>query len=184
LVKCCFCCCFCCLECWEKMVKFLNKNAYLVTAVESKNYCEASQTAFNIIMTELAEVAVLQGATFIFQLGGLITITGAGIYLTWFLCLNVDQLNDPKSEYYVSNPETVTALAGLISFTIALVFTFVFDVVSDSILFCYSLDKKRCEEEHIPMNTNLPSRLQSLLNHSWTKEEAGKYANKHRSSLE
>lgn len=133
----------CCLGCCQKCVEFLNKNAYMDIAITSSNFCTAAKRAMGIILTYLAEMAVLNGATWIIQILGIGSITVGSSYLTWLLIGNWGTFSDPTSEQFVESKELVTGVAAAISFLIAWSFMSVFDTVADSVLYCYAIEQKR-----------------------------------------
>lgn len=91
------------------------------------------------------------------------TITSAGGYLTWLTLRNVEAFSNPASEQFVAQPEYLTLAASGVAFVVALVFMSVFDVCSDTILFCWALDKKVREEKGLGPNTDLPESLVAML---------------------
>ena len=46
LVKSISCCCKCCLACFERFLRYVNRNAYIITASNSKAFCPAAYEAF------------------------------------------------------------------------------------------------------------------------------------------
>lgn len=52
-----------CLEClfdWlERVMKFINRNAYILTAVHGYNFCKGAREAFSLIMRNILRVYVL-----------------------------------------------------------------------------------------------------------------------------
>ena len=53
------CCCQCCFCCLEKCLKFLNKNAYIQTAIFSTPFCKSTRKAFYLIVRNAGRVAAL-----------------------------------------------------------------------------------------------------------------------------
>jgi len=157
------CCCFC-LTCWEKFVRFLNKEAYLVVSVESVNFFEAAERAYNIIAMQVEAVSSLQGATTLFQIGGLVSITTAGAALAWGMCRLMSMFCESSSSVFVSAPELVAAAAACVSLLTALSFTLIFDTVSDSMLFCWALENSlRAEGHWTDQGRHAPKRLEALI---------------------
>ncbi|XP_040843183.1 choline transporter-like protein 5 [Ochotona curzoniae] len=70
------CCLKCCFWCLENVVKFFNKNAYIMIAVHGENFCTSSRDAFNLLMRNIVKVAVTDEATFLILLLGKILVTG------------------------------------------------------------------------------------------------------------
>jgi choline transporter-like protein 2/4/5 len=42
--------------CFEKIVKFISKNAYIMVAMKGKNFCRSTKAAFLLILANLAHV--------------------------------------------------------------------------------------------------------------------------------
>ena len=63
-------CCQCCLWCFEKCLKFLNRNAYIMTAIYGYNFCKAAQKAFSLLTSNILRVAAINSVgTFVLFLG-------------------------------------------------------------------------------------------------------------------
>jgi len=156
-------CCMCCLKCWENVIRYLNKLVYTVVLVNSQSFCRSAETLVEVIASEFVALGVLEGATKLFQLGGMVTITAAGGLLTWFTLGTIPMFTDPSSPNFVLQPEYLAIVASLMCAVIAWVFMDVFDTVSDTILLCWALDKKARAAENLPPNPDLPSSLIALL---------------------
>ena len=75
--------CKCCLWCLEKFIRFINRNAYIMCAVKSSNFCKSARDAFNLLMRNLARVVVLDNmVSFLLFLGkmAIVIITGTVSY--------------------------------------------------------------------------------------------------------
>ena len=99
LTKCLLCVCKCCLYCLEKFMRFINRNAYIMCAVKSTNFCSSAMAAFNLIMRNLARVVVLDSVVdFLLFLGKLVIvlITGVVSYLAF-----AGQIPDIKVSSYL-----------------------------------------------------------------------------------
>ncbi|KAL3309389.1 hypothetical protein Ciccas_012065, partial [Cichlidogyrus casuarinus] len=93
-------CCICCLYCLEKILRFINRNAYIMvcvllfteshpsikTAIYSQNFCSAAANAFSLLTRNIARVFVLDKvADFVILLARLITIAfSIGLYYLMF----------------------------------------------------------------------------------------------------
>ncbi len=53
LTKCLLCVCQCCLWCLEKFMRFINRNAYIMCAMKSTNFCTSALEAFNLLMRNI-----------------------------------------------------------------------------------------------------------------------------------
>ena len=53
------CCIKCCIWCIEKCIKFLNKNAYIQTAIHGYSFCKAARSAFFLLLRNILRVAAV-----------------------------------------------------------------------------------------------------------------------------
>merc|ERR1712118_433743 len=93
-------------------------------AINSENFCKSAYNALNIILSNAAAVAVLNGACWVFQAAGFGAITACGVYLTWICITNAEEFTSPDSDHYVHEPISVCAVAG-------------------TMLYCFAVDSKR-----------------------------------------
>jgi len=64
------CCIQCCLWCIEKCIKFLNKNAYIQTAIHGYSFCKACRSAFFLLLRNILRVAAVNMVSgFVLALG-------------------------------------------------------------------------------------------------------------------
>jgi hypothetical protein len=54
-------CCSLCLWCFEKFIKFINKNAYIQCAITSHNFCVSAKDAFFLITRNSFLFAIAAG---------------------------------------------------------------------------------------------------------------------------
>ena len=54
VVKCVACCCRCFFWCLESFMKFINRNAYIMTAIYGENFCTAAKDSFQLLMRNAA----------------------------------------------------------------------------------------------------------------------------------
>jgi len=80
LVKALLCCCKCCFWCLEKFMKFINRNAYIMTAVYGKNFCTSARDSFFLLMRNAVRAFVLDKvADFLLFMGKLVIVGGVAI---------------------------------------------------------------------------------------------------------
>ncbi|XP_075245474.1 choline transporter-like protein 1 isoform X2 [Convolutriloba macropyga] len=124
-------CMQCCLWCLEKILKFLNKNAYIVIAMTGKSFCPSAQQAVVILVSNALRVTALNTVgTFVIFLCklGVAAITAA-IGLVWFK-------QDEELNYYF----VPAVCAAIFAYFAASCFFGVFDLVLDTLLVCVSED--------------------------------------------
>merc|ERR1719487_968150 len=112
-------------------------------ALHSSSFCLAAQRANAVITNEVTALGALMGACWTLQLGGLGAITGLGALLTGLMVRHIDAYSQPTSEYYVQDPVSLTIVAAVISFIVALAFMMGFDSVSCTILYCFAIEKQQ-----------------------------------------
>jgi len=130
-------CVQCYLACLERVVNFVNRNAYVVTCIQSSGFCKSCYTAMDLLLSCLAEVATANFlADWVFVCCKL-AITGGWTFLCWWLLENTE-LGDG-----VDLPIVLTVLVGIISYLVASLFFHVYDAVQDAVLMCYCYDKEK-----------------------------------------
>mmetsp|Transcript_10207 Transcript_10207/g.28511 ORF Transcript_10207/g.28511 Transcript_10207/m.28511 type:complete len:621 (-) Transcript_10207:65-1927(-) len=139
VIKCILCCCACCVHCCKDVVQFVNKNAYIDIAITSHNFCEAAREAVAMIVQLGGAMAILNGATFVFTVFGAAVITLACGALT-YVATSHEAFANTESAYQVGIPLAPMAVSMLLGFLVALDFMHVFDMTSDTLLYCYGID--------------------------------------------
>jgi hypothetical protein len=157
-------CCLCCVTCWQRCFQFLNKNAYMDIAINSTTFCTGARNAVKVIMEVLPTVGALHGSTWVLKISGWLLITSSGTWLMWILVRNLWWFNNVESSWYVNDPVTVCFLAALVCFVIAVGFMIVFDMVADTVLYCYATELRRKQRGQIlPGVHYAPPSLNNLL---------------------
>lgn len=139
--KCCLRCCICCLWCLEKVLKYLNQNAYTIIAIDGKNFCSAAMKAFGILTSNVLRVAAINSiGAFVLFLGkvGVMAAT-CSIAVVWIKSI--------PGVHYFAIP---VLLISIFSFLIAHCFLSIYEMVVDALLLCF------CED--CQMNDGSPGR--------------------------
>lgn len=129
-------CLICVVECFKRTMEFLNKNAYIDIAINSNSFCTAAWHAFTTIVTNGGKYAFLNGACAIIKYIGLFTISLAGVAVVFFGS-SYGAYDEQSSEYYLECPYAVVLVGALIAMMIAISFMHVFDMIADTLLFCF-----------------------------------------------
>mmetsp|Transcript_144461 Transcript_144461/g.448518 ORF Transcript_144461/g.448518 Transcript_144461/m.448518 type:complete len:512 (+) Transcript_144461:336-1871(+) len=143
VMACCGCCCTLCLDCFNKFLKFMCKNAYMDTAMNSNAFCKAAHHAVTVLIEHAGEVATLNTTTILFTIAGVSGIASAGVGTMHLLCTYWPELNDPSSPQFVDDRVTLYAITAVISALVSIPFMVLLDQVSDTILYCLCIEKKR-----------------------------------------
>uniref|UniRef100_A0A7S4TAG2 Choline transporter-like protein n=2 Tax=Ditylum brightwellii TaxID=49249 RepID=A0A7S4TAG2_9STRA len=138
----------CCLWCIEKCMKFINKNAYIQTAIFGYSFCKASRMAFFLILRNVLRIsAVSLVSDFVLLIGKLFIVVTSTIGAYFFLDYHYsDELNG----LWLS-----TMLVCLISYATAEMFNEVFGMAISTILQCFVAD----EEMFLPEDRFAPGSL-------------------------
>jgi len=139
IAKCVSCCCICCIYCCKSCAEFVNKNAYIGVAIKGYNFCRACKKAFEIMIKMAGGMAVLNGATFVFQFAGIILITAICTVIAQMFS-SVGSFTDPSSSWFIPHPPVVVVVSAIIGYAVAKVFMDVFDMVSDTLMYCFGLE--------------------------------------------
>eukprot|EP00927_Polykrikos_kofoidii_P065596 TRINITY_DN61335_c0_g1_i1.p1 TRINITY_DN61335_c0_g1~~TRINITY_DN61335_c0_g1_i1.p1 ORF type:complete len:601 (-),score=96.17 TRINITY_DN61335_c0_g1_i1:101-1903(-) len=137
--------CGCIVACFERTLQLINKNAYIDVAIFSNSFCVAGSDALAVIVSEVAAVAVLNGATLIIALAAVSFIAFGSGCVAWALVAYLPMYSSIKSSNYIADPIMVGVVGGFIGMLIAVCFMTVFDTVSDTVLYCFALDKKNSQ---------------------------------------
>mmetsp|Transcript_8104 Transcript_8104/g.16758 ORF Transcript_8104/g.16758 Transcript_8104/m.16758 type:complete len:786 (-) Transcript_8104:485-2842(-) len=135
------CCISCCLWVLQKIIEFINRNAYIMCAVKGTNYCVSAARAVKLlVMNALRLITVnIVGDTLIF-LGKVAIAATCGVCA--FFMAELDYYNNPVDhpKTYLSSPLWPVLISILIGFFIAEVFLSVYELAIDTIFLCFCDD--------------------------------------------
>lgn len=103
IARCIFCCCRCCLFCLEKFLKFLNRNAYIMTAIYGTGFFTSARRAFHLIISNPVRLLVIDKVCdFLIFFGKLCVTAGIGILAFFFFTHRIAQAEKyvPQLHYY------------------------------------------------------------------------------------
>ncbi|XP_070556799.1 choline transporter-like protein 1 isoform X2 [Ptychodera flava] len=125
-------CLQCCLWCFEKFLKFINRNAYIEIAIHGYNFCKAAQRAFVVIVANALRVAAINSVgDFCLFLGKLAVVAATAV-------IGVEVFfKDLEDVHYEAIP---IALACVFAFIISHTFLSVYEMTIDTIFICFCED--------------------------------------------
>jgi len=133
----------CCLWCFEKCIKFLSKNAYIIVIVESASFCEGAKRSFKLIFNNALRMAAAQAVSGIVIMCGKVFICLLSTFATYqFIFMRVGIAEDKD----ISGAMMPTFLACLCSYVCASCFLYVYGITIDTILLMFCRD----DEENKP----------------------------------
>ncbi|RLN88348.1 hypothetical protein BBJ28_00000684 [Nothophytophthora sp. Chile5] len=136
----------CCLWCFEKCLKFLSKNAYIVIAMKGSSFCAASARSFKLIFKNMARVAVVNSISFFLLFLVKLTVTLAVAITVFALLSSSSSLSLSSDQLALLGGETVTSplapvvVACVLAWLVASAFVNVYDAAIDTILLCFCED--------------------------------------------
>ncbi|XP_018609215.1 choline transporter-like protein 5-A isoform X1 [Scleropages formosus] len=136
------CCLKCCFWCLERVIKFMNRNAYIMIAIYGKNFCTSAREAFFLLMRNVVRVAVLDKVTdFLLFLGKVLIAGSVGALAFLFFTHKIPVIQEevPSLNYYWVPLLTVT----LGSYLIAHGFFSVYAMCVDTLFLCFCEDLER-----------------------------------------
>jgi len=132
--------CQCCLMCFERIIKFINKNAYIQCALQGHNFCTSCKDAFFLILRNgfLFAIANGIGAIFIF-LGRAFIIVATTVAMYYAMTTEVSGSNISKELDNIYGPLFMIVAIAYITGTM---FMSVWGMAADTILQCFCVDKE------------------------------------------
>lgn len=150
-------CLQCCFACIEKVVKFLNKNAYIEIAIYGYSFMTASKTAFQLLVRNAVRVAVID------RVGGFLFFLGK-IMITMATCMvgaYALQATDEDQSRFWAVPLIIIAV---LSYVISSLFMAVIDMAIDTIFLCFCEDSERNDGKTKPYY--MPDSLRNFVDES------------------
>ncbi|KAL5263312.1 hypothetical protein ACHWQZ_G008631 [Mnemiopsis leidyi] len=127
-------CLQCCLWCFEKVMKFINRNAYIYTAFKGSNFCTSCKKVFGLLMSNLVRVGVINCVgSFILFIGKFLVVMVTGI-LGYFMLSKDEQI-----EYWA----IPVLIASIFAFAVAHTFFSVYEIGIDTIFVCFAEDETK-----------------------------------------
>lgn len=134
------CTCQCCMWCLDKFIRFMNKNAFIQTAIFGTSFCTSAREAFFLIARNPGKVAALSYVSEAVSIIGKLFITAATGVASYF-----------AMDHFLG--DQLTSLAGpcvlivIIAYNVADSFMDIFDMGVSTILQCFVADDEMFSEE-------------------------------------
>lgn len=132
-------CLKCCFWCLEKFVKFLNRNAYIMTAIYGRNFCSAAKEAFSLLLKNFVRVVVLdQVCDYVLFISKLLVTAAVGVGAYFWFSGGIDffQKYNPTLNYFLT--PVIVVIIGM--FIIACTFFSVYTMAVDTLFLCFLED--------------------------------------------
>ena len=133
-IKCILKCLYCCCWCFEKFMKYINRNAYILIAIHGYNFFGACKTAFGLILRNCINVATINWVGDFTLFLGRVFVTAIVTAVSCFVFAQMDGVT-----FYVV-PGFIVAI---MAFFASDAFTELFEIGIDSMFLCYMEDIER-----------------------------------------
>jgi hypothetical protein len=149
-------CLQCYVACFERFIRFLNKNAYIQIALTGKNFCVSAKNAFFLIFRNPVRFGVVAGIGAVFIAFGKIfigAITALGAFLV------ITKWDKYSEDIY--SPFFPTLLVFIGAYGIGAIFMTVYGLAADTILACFVTDEELSKKKNAPPR-HCPESLKSF----------------------
>jgi len=150
-------CLQCYLACFERFIKFLNKNAYIQIALTGKNFCFAAKDGFLLAMGNPLRYSVLYGITGIFVFFGKVFISALTALAAYLVITKWDKFS---ADLY--SPVIPTLIVLIFAYGIGNAFMTVYGMAAETILACFVLDEELNKKKNAPPR-HCPESLKNFL---------------------
>ncbi|KAJ1423001.1 plasma-membrane choline transporter-domain-containing protein [Ochromonadaceae sp. CCMP2298] len=134
-------CLQCCMWCLEKFMKFINKHAYILTAIYGIGFCRAAFKGFFLLLRNILRVAAVNMLASFVLLMGKILIPVCTVFVTY---LAIAYGPDSSNVNGIVAPLIFTFL---LAYWIGCMFLEIFGMGIETILFCFIADEEMFKVE-------------------------------------
>jgi len=125
----------CCLACLNKIIEYINRNAYIQIALASENFCMSAWNAIALMMKHAAKFVLVEGIGNIFNALGKMAIASSTAFIGFLMIYYWKEVREKTPQYIA--PLLVIFMVG---FIVGSVFVSVYSTSSNTILQCYLVD--------------------------------------------
>eukprot|EP00041_Stephanoeca_diplocostata_P020494 m.460343 g.460343 ORF g.460343 m.460343 type:complete len:685 (+) comp21592_c0_seq1:197-2251(+) len=165
------CCCRCCLWCLEKCLKFINKNAYIETALYGLDFCNAACKAFGTILRNLMAFGAIAFVSFIVIFTIKLVVAGA-VAIVGFQWLDTYN-NDDEQGNEIPLIGIVVLVLFIVAWFIAGAFASIYEMAADTLLLVFAEDCSQPNGPHHASKRLLKYVSKASAEHNLDKEKIG-----------
>jgi solute carrier family 44 protein 1 (choline transporter-like protein)/choline transporter-like protein 2/4/5 len=145
------------LYCFEKCIKFINKNAYIQVALLGTNFCTSAKAAFQLILRNFARFGLIGALGKVTAFIGYTFITLATSICGYFIL---------RATYPEANPVAPMIVFVLAGYLVGRLYMAVFGMAVDTALQCYIISEEFGGEPTDEKEQYVPGPLKKLLPNS------------------
>jgi hypothetical protein len=128
-------CASCLVACFERVVRFITENAYIMIAITGKNFCSSAAESFYLMMRSAAQFFISHGTTKLFINIGTALIITICCVIGYFFITNISPYRDQ-----IQSPVFLTIIFAIVSLPVAWAFMEFFEKGANTILMCYCVE--------------------------------------------
>ena len=162
--KCLFACIHCCLDCFDRFVRYLNRNAYIYMALSSESFCSSALNSFILILKNAAKFSFVEGIADVFMFLAKFFISISTTALSWLIMGAMTDVDNPFMPLFV---------IFMLSYMVSAVFMAVFDVSANTILQCYLMDKSIASQQGLADPDHIPPTMTKFFQHPSVQDRMG-----------
>ncbi|GLC34986.1 hypothetical protein PLESTB_001185800 [Pleodorina starrii] len=135
------CCIKCCMWCLEQIVKFINRNAYIMIAIKGKGYCCSAIQAVKLIISNALRISVVNLVADVLIFLGKVSVAAASGVVAYAMT-EAKYYTSPEEhpDTYLYSPVLVIAISVIIAFVVAEIFFSVYEMAIDTIILAFCED--------------------------------------------
>ena len=151
IAKYCMYCVKYCMWYMEKVIKFINRNAFIIVAVKGTSYFTSAYTAMKLVLGNLMRMAAVNTVGDFLIFLGKLAVTAACFFVS-IMVSNLDMYTDPAKDTFISSPLVPVFISTVTAGIIANIFFGVYEMAIDTILlsFCEDCNQNDGEAKHAP----------------------------------
>ncbi|XP_076454555.1 choline transporter-like protein 2 [Babylonia areolata] len=135
-------CLKCCFWCLEKLLKFINKNAYIMIAIYGRSFCVATKDAFLLIMRNVLRTFVLDKVSDFIMFISKLMVTGAiAVASYYWFERSIPVLEDLVPDLHFRLVPVIILVLG--TYLVSSCFFNVYDMAVDTLFLCFLEDLER-----------------------------------------
>ncbi|CAE8623096.1 unnamed protein product [Polarella glacialis] len=135
-------CCDCLVDFYFDNLEGLCIHSLYDVSLQATPWCHSVQHSTVVVVEEGSAGEILQGATWLFEAAGLGLFAVLG-HFSGRLILLLPRYSDPLSEQFVGMSQSAHFAASVVGVLAAFPFLDLFRIVSDSVLYCKTVEKQR-----------------------------------------
>lgn len=144
----------CILWCFEKCIRFLNKNAYIQIAVKGTNFCVSARNAFQLILSNIVRFGIIAILGSMIHFVGYVFIMAATLATGYFLL----QALAPEV-----NPIVPMIAYGFLGYLVGRLYMNVYGMAVDTCLQCFLTCEEKAGSIQANMKEFVPKEMQKFI---------------------